>query len=489
MQTLNETEVGVPVIARRAVLIAVLVTAISGCHHAPKPWELRPPSPPATPAKVFDVTWTRTDPNGVPLNPVWGSQSWTTGAALPPAQQAACAKDPRKCTGQRVVADWAPNPSICRAGVATGLAGPIAAHFDWSIATYSGFVRPSTPAISDDNDFNFVFQPDDPGALAGLTEANSTVPFDASKKYIELELHSLEVKSRFSLKWWRDFADDSDRVVRSVIIGLFGVDCEHGCKSELHPVYAIMVETDPSPVHNTWQIFVRNWGNGGSCSTFDHQFNGKTLTLKIPPPSPGAALEQVQQADFARSDAAIVAPVFSSPQERDGLLVSFGLAPPATRALEELAVTVRWSGAVAAPRPPALPLPPPPPSAAAARTSATPGPITEAAYILRVVDSLPPEQRSRTRQQIIDALKRPNRGTEKTLLTRTIDTTIHPNPTLPIVAGSRSVPQATRLEDTETDRSKKVWSTLCRVTQGQLPPFNGHDITSICRSVDWKGPQ
>ena len=74
----------------RLTLQRILLTTslgLLGCHHSPKVWTLTPPSPPSGQPKVFDLTWQppSVDPNGLPLNPVWGSQSWTTGAMLPPA--------------------------------------------------------------------------------------------------------------------------------------------------------------------------------------------------------------------------------------------------------------------------------------------------------------------------------------------------------------------------------------------------------------------
>jgi hypothetical protein len=497
---------------RQALLAYIAALALTACHFSPKQWTTAPPSRQATP-NVFDITWQTTDPNGLPLNPLWGSQSSTTSPALPPAHQPKCEADPRQCTGQKFVEDWAPKPSICRVGVATGLAGPIPAHFDWSLATYVGFVRPSVPAISEDEDYNFIFQAGEPNPSAGLTEANGQAPFDTSTKYIELEMFSHEVADRFALKWWTDFAKDArsgqagdndapqrindawaprNRSARAVVIGLFGVDCEHGCKSELHPVHALAVEADSTPSHNVWQIFARNWGNGGSCSTFDHEFNAPRLALRIPPPSIGATPETVLETAFARSDEAIALPVFSLPADHDGLLVTLGLAPPSLKGFEELEVTVAWKGTTvaAAPAPPSSARVSPPPGSAQIAVPSATKEETESAYILRVVhslpDSAPDSVRSTTAKKLEEALKRPPRAQERDRVTEGVDATIRPSPPVSGPAPHQASTPRTALRDVATDRTKKVWAILCEATQGQLPLFNGKDISSMCRDVDWK---
>src|SRR5580692_2468923 len=97
---------------RQALLASTVTLALTACHFSPKQWTTAPPTRRANP-NVFDITWQTTDPNGLPLNPSWGSQSSATNPALPPAHQARCEADPRHCTGQTVVEDWAPTPSVC----------------------------------------------------------------------------------------------------------------------------------------------------------------------------------------------------------------------------------------------------------------------------------------------------------------------------------------------------------------------------------------
>jgi hypothetical protein len=50
------------------------------------------------------------------------------------------------------------------------------------------------------------------------------------------------------------------------VIGLLGLDFEHGAKPELHPVYAMFVQQPTQdPRQTSWSYFVRNWGDQGFC--------------------------------------------------------------------------------------------------------------------------------------------------------------------------------------------------------------------------------
>ena len=56
----------------------------------------------------------------------------------------------------------------------------------------------------------------------------------------------------------------------TILTGMFGLDGEHGLKSELHPLYAMATLRDDfenSPSDEAWLIFVRNQGDEGYCSS------------------------------------------------------------------------------------------------------------------------------------------------------------------------------------------------------------------------------
>jgi hypothetical protein len=56
----------------------------------------------------------------------------------------------------------------------------------------------------------------------------------------------------------------------AIVTGLMGLDCEHSCSTELHPVWAMAVRVKSDPADVVWAIFVRNWGNEGFCSQDQH---------------------------------------------------------------------------------------------------------------------------------------------------------------------------------------------------------------------------
>jgi hypothetical protein len=93
-----------------------------------------------------------------------------------------------------------------------------------------------------------------------------------------VEFNQEETLDNFGTKFWQDFDAASDKVKvnmidnsgMTIITGLVGVDGVHGGYSELHPVYAMAVETatpgTDKTEDDTWVFFIRNQGNEGSCA-------------------------------------------------------------------------------------------------------------------------------------------------------------------------------------------------------------------------------
>jgi hypothetical protein len=93
--------------------------------------------------------------------------------------------------------------------------------------------------------------------------------------------------------WWDDFhhktvdsLKDTDKIAAvfgqksAIVIGMLGIDMEHGPHSELHPVYAMFINlgtegrgTGVSGGTDHWAFFVRNWGNEGYCGSGDEPLN------------------------------------------------------------------------------------------------------------------------------------------------------------------------------------------------------------------------
>ena len=106
---------------------------------------------------------------------------------------------------------------------------------------------------------------------------------------IELEHFSPESTDQFGVRWWSDlqhsisddYAEDSEdwqfargyvTSVPAYIVGLFGLDCEHGCVTELHPIYGMALRSVArrparEPQFDRWAFFARNAGSEGFCST------------------------------------------------------------------------------------------------------------------------------------------------------------------------------------------------------------------------------
>ncbi len=134
----------------------------------------------------------------------------------------------------------------------------------------------SSPGTDDDYNVNVV-----PPAAEGLTIS--------SEGHIHSEFDSDETIDHFRTPWWNSFHDAVDRDDASaramidgklaIVVGLTGLDCEHGCATELHPVYALAIHVNDNPLDDTWAIFVRNWGNEGYCSQYQHPLDTNRIAF------------------------------------------------------------------------------------------------------------------------------------------------------------------------------------------------------------------
>jgi hypothetical protein len=68
---------------------------------------------------------------------------------------------------------------------------------------------------------------------------------------------------------------------RAIVIGLAGVDCEHGCYTELHPAYAMLVNYKKDLEDDRWAVFVRNWGNEGGCGCEQEPYNAYQNIIRV----------------------------------------------------------------------------------------------------------------------------------------------------------------------------------------------------------------
>jgi hypothetical protein len=214
----------------------------------------------------------------------------------------------------------------------------------------------SWAGIAFDRDYNFALLPPDGH---GLTLGNDSL--SSGQRYIEAEFDSDETADRFQTDWWRHFREVADRqddsVVQklitplsgnlplAVVQGMFGLDCEHDCHSELHPVYGLAIELEDTSEDNTWAIFVRNWGNEGFCSRFDHQLrlpSGK-ITLFLPRATAGTPTV-LGNTQFHTSDDKVTKFPTVQHVAGQGTAITFTLPPPAEHSLSELILHLKWTG-------------------------------------------------------------------------------------------------------------------------------------------------
>ncbi len=345
-----------------AIVLAVAVlSSASTCMKGPRPWT---PGRPQTAAqlKEFDLVAGPTDYNGFLVSPKWASQA---PGVLPPKMEA-CKRRPFDdvCTTQKPTLDEArfPNVVICSFEFGSQIRG----HANWAVASSVGELLWLN--LATDGDYNFMFFPEGDAGLTGNNGLSTGRVEGPARRFIELEFDSRETAAQFATKWWNDF----DQIVRkgdfaaiqkalnpqapqvaarAVVSGLFGLDCEHDCHSEFHPLYAVGIEVDTAPSHNTWAIFVRNSGNEGFCSSLDHhvQLHEQTFRLTLPRrgtrPRVTSASTQFASSVSAGSSPAILFPevAFDTATNNEGQVVlSFTLPAPDKRANADMVLTLDW---------------------------------------------------------------------------------------------------------------------------------------------------
>src|SRR5262249_23845600 len=248
------------------------------------------------------------DLNGILKNPIWKYQEGTD--ANPPHNYALkdatelsskCFTgskwftDP-KCTSQQPHCDLPTDAfrnAICTIGNLK-----FNGHMNWQAATYEGAIFWDQQATDSDFDF-LLYTPN----RAGMTQASC----DRREGAVGVEFDSREVIDEMRLindssHWWRRFvaavdqqnsappAKPSDAPNKmldgrfAILTGLMGLDCEHGCTVEIHPLWALAIHAEDHKDDDEWAFMVRNWGNEGFCSHQQHYLNllADQYTLRLP---------------------------------------------------------------------------------------------------------------------------------------------------------------------------------------------------------------
>jgi len=285
----------------------------------------------------FDVIATSTDPSGWWLDPKWGAQVSSPGMLPDPG---ACPNSqPWKpaCTS---VATWEDGSSWKCPGY-----GP---HANFGGATYRGVIAWDEHSSNDD-DYNFLLWP---FGNAGFTASNPNG--------LVLEFDSDETIDHFHTSWWNalhqkvDSGDaktwlETTTTHDAIAFGVLGLDCAHGCHSELHPVFALAVHVNADPNNDTWAIFVRNWGNEGYCSTGTEALDPSISSFTVFIPRAGATNVHVVSAEFLSRGVGASGPFVQFVP--GGANVTFGFPPPDKRERINGVLKLQWDGTSATPAP------------------------------------------------------------------------------------------------------------------------------------------
>jgi hypothetical protein len=116
---------------------------------------------------------------------------------------------------------------------------------------------------------------------------------------------------------------------------------EHGCATELHPVYGLAIHINDNPQDDTWAIFVRNWGNEGYCSQDQHPLDTNRMAFFLPRQS--ATAVNVNTASTFLTDTSEAGGPFVSLVPDRGATVEFELLDPTKGARINGELHLQWT--------------------------------------------------------------------------------------------------------------------------------------------------
>jgi len=269
---------------------------------------------------------------------------------------------PRPCSRQPVSVDGPGGPKTAAHWACPRGREPYASfhgHINWEPATYEGTLEwdsHSNPGTDDDYSLNLLT---DGGA--GATAA--------APAGVHIEFDSDETIDHFDGNpWWKQFhhdVDESESLIadglqslvgvlpderdvnghRAVVTGEAGLDTAHDPALELHPVYAMAIQTNRKAAvaggTDKWALFARSWGNEGFCSHEKHPLpKPGPLTVRIPWQNGATGVLAGIQADPARqvqitkydlsSDISPSGQMTSRVLPGEGVLLTFDLSQPAS---------------------------------------------------------------------------------------------------------------------------------------------------------------
>ncbi len=311
-------------------------------------------------SRSFDLDSRNSDPNGFLLNPYWYYQLSNPGKTPDPSSLCnGGLPNSGDCTSQPT---WENLPIFPKVMICMWeLTSPLIGHINWTPATYTGGIiwRERTP----DQDLNWATKPENNN---GLTQGSIT----SEGGFLGLEFDSRETVKNLHTEPWQKLwnliqnkasADKINGLLRqktlnheppyAVVTGLMGVDCEHDCHTELHPVYALALQLDPGASDNVWAVIVRNWGNEGFCAHGDQELSTNQNQFQLFLPHKGRVLPQVTGFTQLWSNVPLPPPsvAFVNEPANPGILLTFKLPSPIQRPLAELELHLSWPDGTAGP--------------------------------------------------------------------------------------------------------------------------------------------
>jgi len=343
------------------------------------------PPDPVQSGFAFDVMSSTFDPNGLPFNPAWSWQlrpgnrdkipdtgmchnfsvrEWST---IPPNPDAIMSPYFADCTDQadESTVDQATgvNEALCDTYSIPYLGDTFPGHVNWFPVTVEGDGGWIT--LGDDDDYTFSYTRDDGSCLLCVN----------NRDFIHVEFDSDETVDHFSTTEWNQLhkaVDDfmsAAGVVKyceerggsgcgpsqvqeaqhqvdilpeffqghTILTGMFGLDGEHGLKSELHPLFAVALRRDKidnSQNDEGWLMFVRNQGDEGFCSSHIWGLGLEDYTFRLPW-RPGMLAVNVDRnkTQFEGTDGTSgpVVRALPPPSKQAGVYVTFHLGPAQTK--------------------------------------------------------------------------------------------------------------------------------------------------------------
>ena len=341
---------------------------------------------------AFNLVWSEPAPGGLPLNPQWAWQKRIENlGAIPDTSLCHNFSKTVQATGPNGqiflvrVADFADctdqtgpnnvdvpdgfNSFICGFENTNGFIG----HVNWFPVTFVGRAGWGDHGVDDDYTFEF-FRDGNPLSVSG-------------RPGLHAEFDSEETIDNFTTDEWKSFheAVDASKSAKgllqqcntnnfcsaaltdelkksidlpktlfdgqTILTGMYGLDCEHDCKGELHPLYAMATKRDRfenDQADEVWLMFVRNVGDEGYCSSQLWKASFTNYTFRLPWRDGMGSVEVlwgVNKSQFEGTPGTSGPSITykSGPGLNAGVYVSFTLPPASQSPLIDGALHLKWT--------------------------------------------------------------------------------------------------------------------------------------------------